>query len=38
MDNVGDPQTIKVHLKKSKSDQLHVCKKVDVYIGMTDAQ
>ena len=33
IDNTGDPQLLKVHLKKSKSDQLG--KGVDVYIGKT---
>jgi len=33
VDNLDDPQTIKVHLKKSKTDQLG--KGVDVYIGKT---
>jgi len=33
VDNVDNPQTIKVHLKKSKTDQLG--KGIDVYIGKT---
>ena len=34
IDDVHNPQSLRVHLKRSKTDQL--CKSVDVYIGKTD--